>query len=122
MQSVQKTLSHPLGQFLAQNPKDPETLFQALRPSHPSFPLCLSISRPMDVIFFPMNQYARNDVIYHYASFFNSNSMVAISNGHFNILTYHNVIKAPNHPEDSSRLKRKSFSIKDKSRHQDVIG
>ncbi|MBW0465038.1 hypothetical protein O181_004753 [Austropuccinia psidii MF-1] len=74
------------------------------------------------VIFFPMSQYAINDVIYHYASFFNSNSMVAISNGHFNIPTYHNIIKAPNHLEDSSRLTSKCFSVKDQSRHQDVIG
>ncbi|MBW0565561.1 hypothetical protein O181_105276 [Austropuccinia psidii MF-1] len=103
-------------------PKDPETPLQALKPSHPSFPLCLSIVRPLDVIFFPMNQYAINDVIYHCASFFNSNSMVAISNGHFNIPTYHHVIKAPNHSEDSSRLKSKCFSVKDQSHHQDVIG
>ncbi|MBW0490143.1 hypothetical protein O181_029858 [Austropuccinia psidii MF-1] len=103
-------------------PKDPEKRFQALKPSHPSFTLCLSISRPLDIIFFPMNQYAIKDVIYHCASFFNSNSMVEISNGHFNIPTYHHIIKAPNHSEDSSRLKSKCFSVKDQSRHQDVIG
>ncbi|MBW0491397.1 hypothetical protein O181_031112 [Austropuccinia psidii MF-1] len=31
--------------------------------------------------------------------------MVEISNGHFNILTYHHIIKEPNHSEDSSRLR-----------------
>ncbi|MBW0538001.1 hypothetical protein O181_077716 [Austropuccinia psidii MF-1] len=46
--------------------------------------------------------------------------MVEISNGHFNIPTYHHM--APNHSEDSSRLKSNGFSVKDQSRHQDVIG
>ncbi|MBW0587979.1 hypothetical protein O181_127694 [Austropuccinia psidii MF-1] len=42
-QSLQKTLSRPLGQFSAQNPKvakspkGPRNTFQALKPSHPSF-------------------------------------------------------------------------------------
>ncbi|MBW0547947.1 hypothetical protein O181_087662 [Austropuccinia psidii MF-1] len=51
-----------------------------------------------------------------------TNSMVEISNGHFNITTYHHVIKEPNHSEDLSRLKSKRFSVKDQSHHQDVIG
>ncbi|MBW0591754.1 hypothetical protein O181_131469 [Austropuccinia psidii MF-1] len=123
-QSVQKTLSRLLGQFLAQNlkvaknPKGPRNTF----PSSEAITSVLSIARPLDVIFLPMNQYAINDVIYHYASFFNSNSMVEISNGHFNIPTSYHVIKAPNHSEELSRLKSKCFSVKDQSRHQGVIG
>ncbi|MBW0505034.1 hypothetical protein O181_044749 [Austropuccinia psidii MF-1] len=38
--------------------------------------------------------------------------MVAISNGHFNIPTSHHVIKAPNHSEESSRLKSKCSASK----------
>ncbi|MBW0591891.1 hypothetical protein O181_131606, partial [Austropuccinia psidii MF-1] len=127
-QSVQKTLSRPLGQFLAQHPKvakipkghrstfsSSEAITSILLT--PSFHL-MTFGRNL----FPMNQYAIYDVIYHHASFFNRNSMVAISNGHFNIPTYHHVIKAPNYSEDSSRLKSKCFSFKDQSCHQDVIG
>ncbi|MBW0575920.1 hypothetical protein O181_115635 [Austropuccinia psidii MF-1] len=104
-QSVQKTLSRPLGQFLAQNPK------VAKNPKGPrnTFPS----SEAITAIFFP-SVFPSQDLWI--------NSMVAISNGHFNIPTYHHVIKAPNHSEDSSRLKSKCFSIKDQSRHQDVIG
>ncbi|MBW0513566.1 hypothetical protein O181_053281 [Austropuccinia psidii MF-1] len=50
---------------------------------------------------------AINGVIHHYASFFNRNPIVPISDGYLSI---QQVIKASCHPENSSRLKDKCYS------------